>query len=207
MFVGIVYESLFGNTREIAEAVAAGIRDADPEAGPACLPVAEAGPELARAGLLIAGAPTHFLGLPSPRSRIMQLRYRTETGRWDITGPLPRQAAKITGARPGTPGRTAPQPRPDAPAGMREWLEQLPRAARGTQAAAFDTRLEELTAGSAAREIGHALRERGYQLAARPEGFTVADFEGPLAEGEQARARQWGAEAYRAALRAAARRQ
>ncbi|MBO0808864.1 MAG: flavodoxin-like domain-containing protein, partial [Actinobacteria bacterium] len=93
MFVAIVYESLFGNTREIAEAIAEGSAEADPRATVACRPAAEAGPELPRADLLIVGAPTHFLGLPSERSRIMRPRYRPESGSWDLTGPLPRAAA------------------------------------------------------------------------------------------------------------------
>lgn len=83
---------------------------------------------------------------------------------------------------------------------MREWLARLPQAAGGPCAAAFDTRLEKLMSGSAAREIAHSLRSHGYQLVARPEGFSVADFEGPLAEGERERARQWGLEAYREVL-------
>ena len=58
MDVAIVYESLFGNTREIAEAIAEGIAEAGPRADVACCRTAEAGPELPRADLLIAGAPT-----------------------------------------------------------------------------------------------------------------------------------------------------
>jgi hypothetical protein len=200
MRVGVVYESLFGDTREIAEAVAAGIREADPGVFLACGPAAEADPHLAQADLLIVGAPTHFLGLPSPRSRVMQPRYRAESASWYVTGPVPRLAGNIAGSRPRPAGRAAgSRPR----AGVREWLERLPRADGSACAAAFDTRLDKLMAGSAAREIGHRLRSLGYQLVVSPEGFTVADFEGPLAEGEPERARQWGREAYHAALRRA----
>jgi menaquinone-dependent protoporphyrinogen IX oxidase len=64
MRVGIVRKSLFGDTREIAEAIAAGIREADPAADLACSPAAEADPHLAQADLLIVGAPTHILRRP-----------------------------------------------------------------------------------------------------------------------------------------------
>ena len=199
MRVSVVYESLFGDTREIAHAIGTGIREADPAVELACCPAAEADPQLAQADLLIVGAPTHFLGLPSPRSRIMQLRYRNDSATWYITGPVPRLAANVAGSRPRPARRAAgSQPHPGAPAGVREWLERLPQAAGSACAAAFDTRLDKLMSGSAAREIGHSLRSLGYQLVVRPEGFSVADFEGPLADGERERARRWGAEAYRA---------
>ena len=199
MFVAIVYESLFGNTREIAEAIAEGIAEADPRADVACCGAAEAGPELPRADLLIVGAPTHFLGLPSERSRIMRPRYRPESGSWDLTGPLPRAAANVTGRRHPAGEAADEEPRPAAPAGVREWLGRLAPAPPGAKAAAFDTRLDTLTAGSAAREIGRSLHKLGYRLVTRPEGFTVADFEGPLTGGERMRARRWGAEVSRAA--------
>ena len=206
MRVSVVYESLFGGTREIAEAIAAGIREADPAADLACSPAADAGLHLAQADLLIVGAPTHFLGLPSRRSRMMQLRYRNDSASWYITGPMPRLPGNIPGSSPRPAGRsTRSRPGPAARPGVREWLGQLPQAAGSACAAAFDTRLDKLMSGSAAREIGHSLRDRGYQLVARPEGFSVADFEGPLAEGERERARKWGIEVYRAVVRQKAR--
>lgn len=200
MFVAVVYESLFGNTREIAEAIAAGIREADPAAEVACGPAAQAHPRLARADLLVAGAPTHFLGLPSRRSRTMRLRHRQDSGTSYITGPVPRLPGNVAAGPPGPRGRApGSPPGTAAPAGMREWLAGLPQAGPGACAAVFDTRLDKLMSGSAAREIAHGLRDLGYQLVASPEGFSVADFEGPLASGERARARQWGVQAYRAA--------
>ena len=63
----VVYESLFGSTREVAEAVAEGLRAA-PGAAVDCRPVADAGPALGQVDLLVAGGPTHFLGMTSQRS-------------------------------------------------------------------------------------------------------------------------------------------
>jgi flavorubredoxin len=66
MDVAVVYESMFGNTHEVAEAIAAGVRDANPTARVAVLPVAEAEADaVARAGLLIVGGPTHMRGMTS----------------------------------------------------------------------------------------------------------------------------------------------
>lgn len=62
----IVFESAFGNTRLIAEAIADGLRSAGVES--TTVPAREA-PEAATCDLLVLGAPTHFRGLPSPRSR------------------------------------------------------------------------------------------------------------------------------------------
>jgi hypothetical protein len=129
--------------------------------------------------LLIAGARIHFLGLPSRRSRLMQPRYRNDPGTWYITGPVPRLAGNIAGSSPRPAGRAAASPpHPGAPAGVREWLERLPQAAGGACTAAVGTRLGKLMSGSAAREIAHSLSNHGYQLVARPEGFSGADYEG-----------------------------
>lgn len=62
----IVFESIFGNTRLIAEAIADGLRSAGVES--VTVPASEA-PEAVTCDLLVLGAPTHFRGLPSPRSR------------------------------------------------------------------------------------------------------------------------------------------
>lgn len=61
----VVYESLYGNTAEVARAVAAGIGS-----GTEALSTAEASPEaVAGADLLVAGAPAHMHGLPSDKTR------------------------------------------------------------------------------------------------------------------------------------------
>jgi hypothetical protein len=168
----IVYESMFGNTRKIAEAIAAGIREADPSARVTVAQAGTAQPDAAaQAALLIAGGPTHILRMSSPRTRQQGLQ----------------AARKAT-------GQPHPDPEPGAAGpGVREWLRALPPARPGSRAAAFDTRLPSRLAGGAARSAARQLRKRGYQLAAQPEGFIVTGSEGPLRDGEADRAREWGA--------------
>jgi flavodoxin len=58
MKITIVYESMFGNTHEVAEAISDGVRRAEPDADVACVPVVEAAPELIKStDLLVVGGP------------------------------------------------------------------------------------------------------------------------------------------------------
>lgn len=60
----VVVESCWGNTAAIAQAIAAGIGGAEVVAA------AEAPPSVgAEIDLVVVGAPTHMMGLPSPNSR------------------------------------------------------------------------------------------------------------------------------------------
>jgi multimeric flavodoxin WrbA len=173
MRVAVVYESLFGNTHEIAESVADGIREARPEAVVECVPVGEAGSGRPEVDLLVVGGPTHFLGMTSERSRRMQQEYEKNAVEHGRAGHEDE---------PGAEGE-----------GVRVWLEALPGAANGRHAAAFDTRLDKLMAGGAAKRIARSLRHHGYEVVAEPEGFIVEDMDGPLRKGESGRARAWGA--------------
>jgi hypothetical protein len=136
-----------------------------------CVSVADAAAPPAGVDLLVVGGPTHFLGMASPRSRRMASEHQE----------LLKKAGRVH--------RTVLL---QAGPGVREWLAALPHAVAATHAAAFDTRLTDLFPGSAARLIADSLRDHGYQLAARPEGFLVEAYEGPLCEGERERARMWG---------------
>lgn len=167
----VVYESLFGRTQEVAEAVAEGLLAAAPVAAVDCTPVADAGPAAGEVDLLVVGGPTHFLGMSSPRSRRIVRQYQERAA--------------------GHRARQAPGEHPAGP-GVREWLAALPQAAGGRRAAAFDTRLTTLFPGSAARLIARSLEEHGYEVIARPEGFLVENMLGPLSAGERDRARAWG---------------
>jgi len=173
MEVVVVCESMFGNTRMIAEAIADGLRASDSDTRVAVLPVAEATPDsVGTVDLLVVGGPTHFLGMSSARSRRMGLQFGTKSGKPGTAGPELE------------PGAAGP--------GVREWLEDLPLASDGSRAAVFDTRLGFPRFGGAARSIARRLRRHGYKMAARPRGFFVKDMAGPLCEGEHDRARTWG---------------
>jgi hypothetical protein len=171
MDVAVVYESMFGNTETIAEAIAAGVREADPNARVTVSPVAQATPkDVAASALLLVGGPTHMLGMSKQSSR--QKAEQT-----------PKDDGSAT-ARPATAR---------AERGVREWLDDLPDAPRGHSAAAFDTRLSYPLAGGAARSIGRGLRHHGYEIVAKPQGFVVDGAQGPLRQGERERAKAWGA--------------
>ncbi len=87
---------------------------------------------------------------------------------------------------------------------VRAWLDDLPaQALAGKRVAAFDTRMHlprwVFFARWAAPLLAGRLRKLGGQLVGKPDGFFVVDREGPLADGELARAQAWGAEVRRAA--------
>jgi hypothetical protein len=175
MRIVVVYESLFGNTREIATAIAEGVREVQPDAQVACLPLAEASPDAVRsAELLIVGGPTHIRGMTSGLSRKMGLQ------------------AEAKKAAAGDESTHEPEPGAEGP-GVRDWLHALRTPAKGSLAAAFDTRVQGRMAGGAAPAIARRLHRSGYGAAAEPEGFIVEDTEGPLREGELGRAKDWGA--------------
>ena len=174
MKVSIVYESMFGNTHEVAEAIRDGVRQKHPDAEVDCVPVSAApSVEFSAVDLLVVGGPTHIRGMTSAMSR-----------RMGISGEEKAEAS-------GQPAHEL-EPEADGP-GVRDWFSSLPRAAAGSPAAAFDTRLPGSMAGGAARTIARRLRRHGYELVIDPEGFLVEDAYGPLQDGEVERARHWGA--------------
>lgn len=162
----VAYESMYGNTRQIAEAVAAGL---DRLGGVDVVSVnADEAAGADRADLLIVGGPTHIHGLATEVSRKGVAKAAEEEGDVELE-----------------PGAV------DGP-GLRKWLAG--RSGGGRPAAAFDTRIDRspLLTGSAARGIAKRLRRRGYDVIADPQSFFVDDTEGPLADGELDRARAWG---------------
>jgi hypothetical protein len=168
----VVYESMFGNTRAIAEAVAAGLAEA---AEVLLVPVREVTPvQVNSADLLVVGGPTHAHGLSSSMSRKGAPDY---VDKFDV--PLVLE--------PGWDG-----------IGLRDWFDSLePGSARG---AAFDTRadINHLLSGRASRGIADRLRKHGYRLVADPESFLV-DKQNQLLPAEVARATAWGTELLAAA--------
>jgi hypothetical protein len=179
MKVTVVYESMFGNTHAVAQAISDGIREANPDAAIQCVPVGEASAEVGSTDLLVVGGPTHMRGMTSGFSRKMGVSVEEKT------------EAK---------GEPTHQMEPEAQGpGLREWFDGLQRIGDGKNAAAFDTRLGSALAGGAANVIARRLRKHGYQLVSRPEGFVVDDAYGPLQAGEIERAKQWGAQLVQAA--------
>jgi hypothetical protein len=160
----VVYESMYGNTRDVAAGIADGLW-ADYEVR--VVPVGMATAELvAEADLLVAGAPTHMHGLSTIVTRQMAARAAAKDG---------------SGLRMD----------PDAGPGLAEWLKDLGH--RDGLAAAFDTRINSLPVitGRASRPIARLLKRHGYRLAAAPESFLVS-WETVLLDGEVGRARRWG---------------
>jgi hypothetical protein len=172
MDVVVVYESLFGNTRLVAEAIADGIRSADPAVRVSVTRTdATKLGEVDDASLLVVGGPTRMRRMTAPRSRRQGVQ-------------AARKAKDQQSCEP-EPGAAGP--------GLREWLQALPPARLGALAAAFDTRVESRLAGSAARPASRQLKHRGFGLAGQPESFIVIGSQGPLRQGELDRARTWGA--------------
>jgi hypothetical protein len=161
----VVYESMFGNTRRVAEAIGEGLQ---PAHDVVVVPVRDAGPDvLADAQILVVGGPTHVHGMTRPRSR---------------------QAAADVAGKPESPvaleeGATGP--------GVREWLAALEYP--NVFAASFDTRSHAPAAltGRASKGIHRELSRHGAHLIAEPESFFVTK-ENTLETGEAARARRWG---------------
>ena len=67
----VVVESMFGNTRAVAEEIAAGVREAGQHARVVAVADAAGVPveELDRAGLLVLGGPTHAFSMTRPGTR------------------------------------------------------------------------------------------------------------------------------------------
>jgi hypothetical protein len=165
MRVVVIYESMYGNTRAVAEAIGEGLRSGHDVA---VMPVGRAGPEvIADAQLLVVGGPTHVHGMTRPRSR---------------------EAAAEAARKPGS--TVVLENGADGP-GVREWLASLGHL--DVLAAAFDTRLNGPAAftGRASKGISRELGRHGVRLVAGPESFLVTK-DNALQPGEESRARRWG---------------
>jgi hypothetical protein len=167
----VVYESMYGNTRLVAEAIGEGLRqttETHQVDEVDVVPVgAASGALLARADLVVVGGPTHAHGMSRPASR---------------------ETAAAETRKPDSPVTLDPDA---AGPGLREWFDALPPS--HASAAAFDTRvnLPALFTGRASKGIGQHLRRRGMRLVAAPESFLV-DRQNHLEPAELARARDWG---------------
>ena len=161
----VVYESMYGNTHQVAEAIGAGL---EPACSVSVVPVSRVTPEsLADADLVVVGGPTHVHGMSRAATR--------------------KSAVEAAG-KPGS----GLELDPDAQGpGLREWLGSLGRYP--VKAAAFDTRMHGPAAltGQASKGVSRSLRAHGLDLVAKPESFLVTR-ENQLEPREAARARAWG---------------
>lgn len=160
----VVFESMFGNTQRIAEAVARGLRETtEVTVGTVDQIVPE---QVGDASLIVAGGPTQNYGIAraDARQRLAKARFGK-----------PQQAL--------LPGRES----------LRGWLDRL-AAGRSLAAAfdtRYDH--ARLLTGSAAVKISTALGEKGYSSVAA-QSFFVRGVGGPLIDGECERAEAWGRE-------------
>jgi Flavodoxin domain len=161
----VIYESMYGNTHQIAEAIAEGLGLAD---GVEVLPVADVTESmLDQADLVVVGGPTHAHG---------------------VSRESTRKAAVDAAAKPGNALHLDPG---SAGVGLRDWFESL--GTGHGMAAAFDTRTKgsAVFTGRAATGIAKRLRHRGLDVIAEPESFLV-DKHNELLPGERGRALVWG---------------
>jgi hypothetical protein len=139
----VVYESMYGNTRAVAEAVAAKL-------GAPAIPVARATSDrLLGADLVIVGGPTHGLSMSRPNTR---------------------KAAADGAAKPGS-GLTL-EPDATGP-GVREWLAEHAGEVPAAAAFDTRIAMPAVLTGRASRKIANILRGKHVTLIAPPQSFLV----------------------------------
>lgn len=140
----VVYESMFGNTKKIASAIA-------DELGCAAVPVKEATQaQLAAVDLVVVGGPTHA---------------------WGMSRPSTRKAAAEQAAKPGSGLTLEPDA---TGTGLREWLTahagQLPAAV----AFDTRIKMPAMISGRASRRIAAVLRRSHVRQPVAPQSFLVS---------------------------------
>jgi hypothetical protein len=163
----VIYESMYGNTHAIANAIGRGLA---PGNDVTVVPVAEATPELlGEAGLVVAGGPTHVHGMSGARSR---------------------QAAAEAAHKDGS-GLTL-EPHAQEP-GLRDWFGAVGQI-RGW-GVAFDTRMDgpAMLTGRASKGIAKLLTRHGLTEIVPAQSFLVTK-DNRLQPGEEDRAERWGRE-------------
>ena len=162
----VVYESMYGNTHLIANAIGEGLRR---HGEAVVVPVGEADRALLDgADVVVVGGPTHAHGMSRAGTR---------------------RGAVAAARKPASPLVIDDDAEGE---GLREWfgaLGELP-----TNAAAFDTRFDLPAAftGRASKGIEHKLHHHGATLISEPRSFFVAKDD-HLKPDEEAKARDWGA--------------
>ncbi len=159
----VVYESMFGNTRDVARSVADGLQERSLVVELA--EVADAPTSADGFDLVVVGGPIHA---------------------WSMTRPNTRDDARAEAAREHR--ETVSQGD-----GIREWLKRLPDVTTPVRCATFDTQTKTkwFPTGSAAKPAAKMLRAHGLEPIAEPEHFLVHGKSGPMIDGELERARAW----------------
>ena len=167
MHAVIVYESMFGNTRSIAEAIAEGLGSS---VDVRVVRVADADATILEgADLLVVGGPTHAWGMSKSNTRKGTPNYVRRPGSDLVLEP---------GANSGP--------------GLGEWLDALDQPS--VKAAVFDTRFKApaVLTGRASKGIEKKLSSHGLMMVVTPESFLV-NKKSQLLPSETDRARAWGA--------------
>ena len=163
----VVYESMYGNTHQLAEAIAEGLRTGGPTE---VVPVDQAdASHLDGVDLVVVGGPTHAHSMSRESTR----------------------KAAVTAAQ--APDSTLDlDPDAEGP-GVRDWLSTVDGLP--SSAAAFDTRFDGPAAftGRASKAIARKLGHLGCTLVVPPQSFLVTK-ETRLEPDELEHARSWGAE-------------
>jgi hypothetical protein len=158
----VVFESMWGNTGQVAQAVARGLEDRCPEEGPVEVVdvAAEVPGDLGGVDLLVVGGPTHAFSLSRPKTR---------------------EDAVTRGAPTGHEER-----------GIREWLDGLPEAQVPVATFDTRVDKVRHLPGSAAKKAAKEVRRHHLGHVVDSESFYVEDMAGPLLDGELDRAQAWG---------------
>jgi len=163
----VIYESMFGNTHLVADAIADGLRT---HGEVIVVPVEDADAALVGgADLIVVGGPTHAHGLSHADTRMSAVI---------ASNDKPGSAFTLDADAEGP--------------GLREWFASLGQVE--TNAAAFDTRVDlpAMISGRACKGIARKLRHHGATLIAEPRSFLMTTAN-RLEPDEQANARDWGA--------------
>jgi hypothetical protein len=160
----VVYESMYGNTAAVGEAIAASLQAGGLEAEVG--PVSTIDPtRAAEVDLLVVGGPTHIHGLSSSKSR---------------------QAVASDEKNPFAEPTVAP--------GLRAWLKQLgPGQSRLAAAFDTRIDKPVIVTGSAAKGIARRLKARDFSLVAQPQSFLVSS-DNRLLDDQLEHAAIWGNE-------------
>lgn len=158
----VLYESMYGNTRHIAEAIGRGLEGCGEVVVSNVNQVDQV--RLAEADLVIIGGPTHVHGMSWPASR--------DNARADKVAARALESST-------------------AGDGVREWLKALQPAGQLFCSFDTRVEMPRWITGSASSSIQHVLAHKGVTEVAAPASFLVTD-NNELKAGECERARAWG---------------